>query len=112
LNNKPNMTVTKAYDIARRKFYKLRHQEDVERRVAEEEATWTGAYFGPTLTERGMEFENAVHDRWKAWAEEEMALFTQKSNSMLGIDSNEIPPGKGLDDAAAEEEEVPVTVLI
>jgi hypothetical protein len=31
---------------------------------------------------------------------------------MLGIDSNEIPPGKGLDDAAAEEEEVPVTVLI
>jgi small subunit ribosomal protein S23 len=107
------MTVTKAYDIARRKFYKLRHQEDVERRVAEEEATWTGAYFGPTLTERGMEMENEVYNRWKAWAEEETALYTQRSNSMLGIDSNETPPGEDLNDAApAEEEEVPVPITV
>jgi small subunit ribosomal protein S23 len=57
-----------AYDIARKEFYALRHEEELERRVAKEEALWTGAYFGKSALEVGMELEDKTYDDWLKWA--------------------------------------------
>jgi len=54
LQTVPDMTKSTAYDIARREFYQFRHREDIERRVAAEEAEATGAEFGPTMLEVGV----------------------------------------------------------
>ena len=78
------MTKAAAYDIARREFYKLRLQEDIERRIAQEEARATGAYFGPDVNAIGMEFENKEYERWKVWAEEESQLELQESAAIAG----------------------------
>ncbi|KAL4964760.1 mitochondrial 37S ribosomal protein mS23 [Aspergillus stella-maris] len=81
LNNVPDMTKSTAYDIARREFYRLRLQEDIERRVAAEEAEATGANFGPTYLEIGMELENQQHEVWKTWARTEAQIVDQSSSS-------------------------------
>ncbi|KAM5469649.1 mitochondrial ribosomal small subunit component [Microsporum audouinii] len=78
LNTVPDITKEEAYDIARREFYKLRLQEDVDRRIAQEEARATGAYFGLDMNTIGMELENQEYERWKAWAETEIVM--QQSN--------------------------------
>lgn len=77
------MTKATAYDIARREFYKLRLQEDIERRIAQEEARATGAYFGPDVNTIGMEFENKSYERWKVWAEEESLLELQQNSATI-----------------------------
>jgi small subunit ribosomal protein S23 len=84
LNNVPDMTKPAAYDIARREFYHLRLQEDVERRVAQEEARATGAIFGPTMNEVGMELENQEYERWKEWSEREAQIQDQKTAAFVG----------------------------
>jgi len=66
------MTRNQAYDVARKEFYALRHEEEVERRVAKEEAMWTGAYFGKSVLEIGMQLEDQVYDGWKEWATAEI----------------------------------------
>ncbi|OJJ03676.1 hypothetical protein ASPVEDRAFT_152142 [Aspergillus versicolor CBS 583.65] len=81
LNNVPNMTKSRAYDVARREFYRLRLQEDIERRVAAEEAQATGATFGPTRLEIGMQLENQQHEIWKQWAKTEAQVVDQASAS-------------------------------
>ncbi|KAL2135919.1 hypothetical protein VTI74DRAFT_6302 [Chaetomium olivicolor] len=63
----------RAYDVARKEFYKLRQQEEIERRIAVEEARMYGAYFGKTNLQVGMELEDAVYEQWKKWATEEIA---------------------------------------
>ncbi|KAI9829206.1 MAG: mitochondrial ribosomal small subunit component [Phylliscum demangeonii] len=68
MENEPGMSKAEAYDRARHEFYVYRHEEDVERRVAQEEATFTGATFGPSRLAIGMELENQVFEGWKAWA--------------------------------------------
>ncbi|KAL2002015.1 hypothetical protein VTN02DRAFT_801 [Thermoascus thermophilus] len=84
LNTVPNITKSEAYDIARREFYKLRLQEDIERRVAAEEAEATGATFGPTMLEVGMELENQEYERWKAWAKTEAQVQDQRAAAFAG----------------------------
>jgi hypothetical protein len=81
LHNVEGMTSTKAYDIARGEFYALRHEEDVERRVAKEEALSTGAYFGKSTLEIGMELEDQAYEEWKAWAVKEVELLTQQRDA-------------------------------
>jgi len=63
-----SMSKSQAYDKARREFYAERLQEDIERRVAKEEAEATGAYFCKSMLEVGMELEDKVYEEWKAWA--------------------------------------------
>ena len=75
------MTKSAAYDIARREFYRLRLQEDIERRVAAEEAEATGANFGPTYLDIGMELENQQHEVWKTWARTEAQIVDQSSST-------------------------------
>jgi small subunit ribosomal protein S23 len=78
LHNVDGMTSAKAYDIARGEFYALRHEEDVERRVAKEEALSTGAYFGKSMLEVGMELEDQAYESWKQWAVAEVELLEQR----------------------------------
>lgn len=80
----PDITKTAAYDIARREFYKLRLQEDIERRVAAEEAEATGANFGPSYLEIGMDLENQQYEKWKAWAKTEAQIFDQRAAALSG----------------------------
>jgi small subunit ribosomal protein S23 len=81
LHNVEGMTSKKAYDIARGEFYALRHEEDVERRVAKEEALSTGAYFGKSTLEIGMELEDQAYEEWKAWAVKEVELLEQQKDA-------------------------------
>lgn len=78
------MTTAEAYDIARREFYNLRHKEDIERRVAVEEALSTGAYFGLTMNEISMQLEDKQYENWKAWAERQEASQLQRTAAFSG----------------------------
>ncbi|MCJ1424152.1 mitochondrial ribosomal small subunit component [Sticta canariensis] len=73
-----NISRGKAYEQARKEFYALRLQEDVERRVAKEEALATGAYFGKSAVEIGMELEDKEYERWRDWANKQFVEETQR----------------------------------
>lgn len=60
----------------------MRLQEEVERRVAREEALSTGAYFGKSALEVGMDIEDKEWDKWKAWAEKETELQQQQRQAV------------------------------
>lgn len=76
------MNSAKAYDQARQEFYAIRHQEDVERRVAKEEALSTGAYFGKSMLEIGMELEDKTYETWKEWAQKEVEVIEQQRSAV------------------------------
>ena len=77
----PYITKSHAYDIARKEFYFHRHIEDVERRIAKEEAMHVGAWFGPGPLEISMQLENKIYNNWKAWAMEQVELENQRGAS-------------------------------
>jgi small subunit ribosomal protein S23 len=60
----------------------MRLQEEVERRVAKEEAISTGAYFGPSILDIGMQLEDKEYENWKAWAQKEVEMFEQRNAAM------------------------------
>ncbi|KLU89485.1 37S ribosomal protein S25 [Magnaporthiopsis poae ATCC 64411] len=62
------LSKNEAYDKARREFYALRQEEEIERRIAREEAMMMGAYFGKSRLQVGSELEDHEFERWKAWA--------------------------------------------
>ncbi|KAF2461287.1 mitochondrial ribosomal protein S25-domain-containing protein [Lineolata rhizophorae] len=66
-----------AYDTARKEFYAVRHKEDVQRRVAREEALHVGAYFGLGALQVGMQLEDAAWDEAREWAAKEVQLARQ-----------------------------------
>lgn len=80
------MTTSQAYDIARKEFYALRQEEEIERRIAKEEALSTGAYFGKGYLEVGMELEDKAYEEWKGWATKQVELMDmQRSAAYSGI---------------------------
>jgi small subunit ribosomal protein S23 len=50
--------------------------------VAKEEALSTGAYFGKSTLEIGMELEDQAYEEWKAWATKEVELNTQRKDAV------------------------------
>ena len=85
------MTRPQAYDRARKEFYDLRMQQDVARRVAREEALATGAYFGKSVNEIGMELEDAEYEKWREWAAKETEALHRKNAAMYtGFTNNEM----------------------
>lgn len=70
-----------AYDVARKELYEQRHSDEVEARVAREEALHTGAWFGKDRNEIGMELENATFDKWKVWARQQVVQMEQARNA-------------------------------
>lgn len=103
LNNVPDMTKSKAYDIARREFYRLRLQEDIERRVAVEEAEATGATFGPSYLEIGMGLENQEYERWKAWARSQAQILSGQQSSSPASATVDVDEGEDSLGVATEE---------
>lgn len=106
MHDKPSITQAQAYDQARKEFYELRLQEDVERRVAKEEAEATGAYFGKSMLEIGMELEDKVFEEWKGWAADEVVKLEQKQAAMYtGLDNESMAmsPDDPETEAAIEE---------
>ncbi|KAL8687559.1 MAG: hypothetical protein Q9218_006303 [Villophora microphyllina] len=84
----PNMTPARAYDQARKEFYETRLHQDIERRIAKEEAMATGAYFGKTVLQVGMQLEDKVFEEWKTWATAEVIKQEQKRAAMYtGVDN-------------------------
>ncbi|KEZ46079.1 37S ribosomal protein S25, mitochondrial [Scedosporium apiospermum] len=69
------MSKEEAYDKARKEFYELRQEEEIEKRIAKEEAQYVGAYFGKTRLEIGHELEGKEFERWKTWAAAEAERF-------------------------------------
>lgn len=84
LNNVPDMNKSAAYDIARREFYRLRLQEDIQRRVAAEEAAAYGAEFGPSYMDIGMKMENEQYDKWVTWARQTSLVQDQRKSALSG----------------------------
>lgn len=101
------MTKAQAYDQARKEFYDLRLREDVQRRVAQEEAVSTGAYFGRSVLDIGMELEDQVFERWKARSEKESELMKQRRAAMYtGEPDSILDGGDGELEAALEVDDV------
>jgi len=94
----------KAYDQARKEFYELRHQEEVEQRVAREEALSTGAVFGKSALEVGMELESKTFEEWKVWAEQQVTLQEQARSAAY--------TGLGTQSSAADEESVSMDAVL
>ncbi|MCJ1466317.1 mitochondrial ribosomal small subunit component [Pseudocyphellaria aurata] len=84
LMKKARLPSQEAYDQARKEFYALRLQEDVERRVAKEEALATGAYFGKSALEIGMGLEDRQYEKWRSWASQRITEDKQKQFAMYG----------------------------
>ncbi|KAL2073218.1 hypothetical protein VTL71DRAFT_10542 [Oculimacula yallundae] len=90
INNNAGMSSNQAYDVARKEFYALRHEEEVERRVQREEAEWSGAYFGKGPIEIGMELEDKSYESWKAWAESEVQqMAIQRDAAYTGVNTED-----------------------
>lgn len=81
MHNMPGTTKEQAYDTARREFYALRQEEDVERRIAQEEARMVGAYFGKNTLQVGLELEDEQFELWKKWAMSETAKIETERNA-------------------------------
>jgi small subunit ribosomal protein S23 len=90
------MPERQAYDVSRREFYRLRQQEEVEKRVVLEEARYVGAYFGKNRLEIGMHLEDREFEKWKVWAAKEVA--DREARAKAGVETFDIE-----DDADGEE---------
>ncbi|POS84824.1 hypothetical protein EPUL_004302 [Erysiphe pulchra] len=101
LENVPEMTTVEAYDIARKEFYALRRSEEVERRIAKEEALSYGAQFGPGPIEWGMKLEDMMYKSWKIWAQKKLEDIQLKQEAGLyhDISSEEVNETESLPNA-------------
>ena len=84
-----NHTKVEAYDIARKEFYDLRMEQDIERRVAEEEARAVGATFGKSYIEIGIELEGKALDQWKEKAHQLLTLKRGRAAAFSGSSAAE-----------------------
>ncbi|POS79943.1 mitochondrial 37S ribosomal protein S25 [Diaporthe helianthi] len=90
MENHEGITKEEAYDIARKELYDIRQHQDITRRIAQEEARMVGAYFGKSRLEVSMELENAVYEKWKAWAEgEAQKIEAERENAYANFGSND-----------------------
>lgn len=68
--------------------------------MAAEEAQATGAQFGPSYLDIGMELESQQHEKWKAWARNEAQLLDQRFSSLVG--APEIASAKETDESSLD----------
>jgi small subunit ribosomal protein S23 len=91
VNNVPDMTKTAAYDIARREFYRLRLRQEIEQRVAAEEAEANGAVFGPRMLDVSMGLEDKIYEDWKSWAKIQAQVLDQRAAAFVGAPEVALP---------------------
>lgn len=110
--NIPGMTKDQAYDAVRREFYALRQQEEVERRIAREEAMMVGAYFGKSFLQVGMQLEDEQFEKWRKWAGKQIdAVRSEQSQAYTSFGTDDADPDSvDVEDELAEEaaETVPI----
>ncbi|KAI9706251.1 MAG: mitochondrial ribosomal small subunit component [Bogoriella megaspora] len=93
-----------AYDLARKEFYDVRFRQDIERRVAAEEAQSTGGWSGPGPNEIAMKLEDLKFDDWREWAAKEVQRTKQQEGSLItSLDDEEVVPSHGELEAGIEE---------
>ena len=88
LQTVPDITVSQAYDKARKEFYDIRRQEDIQRRVAAEEAEAMGANFGPSVLQWSMQIENKQYDDWEEWSKKTVIENMQRNAAFAGETMN------------------------
>ena len=99
-----SLTKSQAYDLARRQLYTHRHFEDIERRIAREEALHTGAYFQPGPNALAAPLEDAKFDAWREWAARRVASLSNMR--MAGYSGSEVEDGpEGGESSVVEESE-------
>ncbi|KAK1962317.1 37S ribosomal protein Rsm25 [Colletotrichum eremochloae] len=81
LMHNANLTRNQAYDVARKEFYALRQEEEIEKRVAREEARHVGAYFGKSRLQISMDLEDKEFETWKSWASQRTTVIQQSQNA-------------------------------
>ncbi|KAK3314650.1 mitochondrial ribosomal protein S25 [Apodospora peruviana] len=101
------LTKAQAYDVSRKEFYKLRQREEIENRIAVEEARMVGAYFDKNILEHSLDAEDLAFEGWKAWATGNIEKFNAEKDKEI-TDSGEIPDTV----AAGLEEELPAVAEI
>jgi small subunit ribosomal protein S23 len=84
LHNVPDITESQAYDTARKEFYAHRLREDIERRVAAEEAEAVGADFGKSVNQKSVEIEDKMFADWERWSRQTVIEQMQKSAAFSG----------------------------
>ena len=104
MRSQPGTTKQAAYDMARQEFYSQRLQEDIERRVAREEAQSTGAYFGKSTLKVGMELEDQKYEEFKVWAMKENEELILRRSAMRSADTDASDSDSVEADAAEEME--------
>lgn len=98
MENVPGITEDVAYDQVRKEFYKLRQEEEIERRIAQEEARMVGAYFGQTFQQVGMQLEDQQFERWKRWATKEIEkIQREQTAAYTSFDASDDPDAADLD---------------
>ncbi|CAG7564224.1 unnamed protein product [Fusarium equiseti] len=83
LMNHDKRDLKEAYDMVRHEFYRLRQEEEIEKRVAQEEAKYVGAYFGQTRIDVAHTLEDREFENWKLWAGKETERMEQSRNSEI-----------------------------
>jgi small subunit ribosomal protein S23 len=103
LHNVPDISESQAYDIARKEFYAHRLREDVERRVAAEEAEAVGADFGKSLNMRSLEIEDQMYQDWERWSRQTVMENMQKSAAFTGRQLQSGPGAESVGDVVEDE---------
>lgn len=86
-----------AYETARKEFYHLRMRQDIERVVAAEEAAYSGAIFGKSYMDIGLELEQQVLEKWKERATKEQVAreaFRSAASGLGLMDDDDDVPGE------------------
>ena len=82
MSRNPNpLSKAAAYDQARKELYQQRLYDEIEARIAREEALSTGAEFGMSTMDVGMQLENGTFDKFRTWAKEQVTLMEQARNA-------------------------------
>ncbi|QSZ31578.1 hypothetical protein DSL72_001145 [Monilinia vaccinii-corymbosi] len=102
---------SRAYDKARKEFYALRQEEEIERRIAREEAEYVGAYFHKGALEVGMELEDKSYEQWKAWATKEIEAANLLKQGAYTVAGSETDDAALLDEIGGVVQEPAATVL-
>lgn len=108
LHNVPEITENQAYDIARKEFYAHRLREDIERRVAAEEAEAVGADFGQSINQRSVELENKMYDDWEKWSRQSVMENMQRNAAFTGQMLESSSGAEGVKDVVEEDSGRPV----
>jgi small subunit ribosomal protein S23 len=102
LQTQPKLSIDQAYDKARKEFYEIRQQDDIQRRIAAEEAEHSGAYFGPSILQWSMQIENKQYDDWEEWSRKTVVEQMQRNAAFAGDTTN--VEDDLLEDVVVEEE--------